>query len=139
MDNPFDTENFIPLISHDKARLYTNCKNSIIIKLFSKSVGHQLIKTKLQSFWRSLEPINLIDLGHAFFLIKFTHEDNMLHVLHDDPWFILGHFLMVRMWEPKFVVSSAQLAYSAIQARLPELPTEYYDGHLLKLVENKLE
>lgn len=71
------------------------------------------------------EPINLIDLGHAFFLIKFVNKDNMFHVLHDGPWFILGYFLTVHRWEPKFVASTAQLAYSAIWACLPELPTEY--------------
>lgn len=62
----------------------------------------------------------------------------MLYALHDGPWFILGHFFTVRRWEPKFVASTAQLAYSAIWARLPELPTEYYDIQLLKLVDNKL-
>ncbi|XP_019236668.1 PREDICTED: uncharacterized protein LOC109216905 [Nicotiana attenuata] len=88
--------------------------------------------------WSSAEPINLIDLGHAFFLIKFVNEDNMLHALHNGPWFVLAHFLTVRRWEPKFVASTAQLAYSAIWAHFPELPMEYYDLELLKLVGNKL-
>lgn len=84
-DNPFDTEDFIPLTAIDKVRLYSPWKHSIIIKLFGKTIGHQLLKAKLQNLWRSSEPINLIDLGHAFFLIKFTHEENMLHALRDGP------------------------------------------------------
>lgn len=62
----------------------------------------------------------------------------MLHALHDGPSFILGHFLTVRLWEPKFIASTTQLAYSTIWARLPELPTKYYDLALLQLVGNKL-
>lgn len=62
----------------------------------------------------------------------------MFHALHDGPSFILGHFLTVHRWERKSVASSTQLAYSTIQARIPELPTEYYDIQLLQLVGNKL-
>lgn len=108
-DNPDESADFIPLSADDKARLYSSWKFSIIIKLFGKSIGHQLLKAKLQSLWKPTELLHLIDLGSAFFLIKFTQKNNMLHALHDGPWFILGHFLSVRRWEPKFVASTAQL------------------------------
>lgn len=62
----------------------------------------------------------------------------MMHTLPDGPWFILGHFLSVCRWELKFVASTAQLTYSAIWARLPELSTEYYDLTILQKIGHKL-
>lgn len=73
-DNPYDIDDFIPLTDTDKARLYTPWKFYIIVKLFGKPIGHQLLKNKLQTLWCSTEPINLIDLGHVFSLSNLSME-----------------------------------------------------------------
>ncbi|XP_059306501.1 uncharacterized protein LOC132057943 [Lycium ferocissimum] len=65
-------------------------------------------------------------------------EENMAKALHEGPWFILGHVLSVRRWEPKFIASSTKIQFSAIWTRLPELPTEFYDMDILRKVGNKI-
>lgn len=90
-------------------------------------MGHQALKQKLIALWKPAEALPLIDLGSYFFLIKFLKEENLNRALHDGPLFVFNHFLLVRRWEPNFIVSSAHLAYSAIWIKLQELPTEFYD------------
>ncbi|XP_070022077.1 uncharacterized protein [Nicotiana sylvestris] len=136
--NENDSDDFIPLTAEDKAHLYTPWQNSIIVKVFGRTVGHHLLKAKLMNSWQPTEEIHLIDLGCNFFLIKFRYEENMYKALHEGPWFILNHFLSVRRWEPKLIASGAQLTYAVLWVRLPELPTEFYDFQILQKVGNKI-
>lgn len=80
----------------------------------------------MHAIWKPTETLSLIDLGSYYYLIKLTKEENYRKALHEGPWFIGNQFLTVRKWEPRFVASKAALTYSAILARLPELPTEFY-------------
>ncbi|PHU24299.1 hypothetical protein BC332_09406 [Capsicum chinense] len=109
-----DDHNFIPLTSEDKNRIYKPWQFSLIIKIIGRKMSHQILKQKLTSIWKPSEELNLVDLGEDFFLIKFTKEQNMLHVLHDGPWFVLNSYLSVQRWEPKFVASQAKISYTAI-------------------------
>lgn len=134
-----DPDNFIPLTVEEKTRLYSPWRYSIIIKVVGIKVGRQLLKQKVFAQWKSTEDLLLIDLGSDYFLIKFQREENMLRALHDGCWFMLNHFLSVRRWEPKFIVSNTPLTYSTIWERLFELPTEFYDMNILTRVGNKIK
>lgn len=101
-------------------------------------MGHQTLRTKLCIPWQPAEDLLLIDLGSDFFFIKFQKQENMNKVLHNEPWFIFNNFVFVRKWEPKFIASAAQLTYSSIWIRLPELPTEFYDFNILQRVGSKI-
>lgn len=111
-------ENFIPLSSSNKSRLYSPWTYSIIVKVFGRKVGHLSLKQKLQAMWKPTETLSLIDLGNDFFLIKYQNEENMNKALHEGPWFVLNHLLLVRCWEPQFVASTPQLTYTVIWTRL---------------------
>lgn len=52
--------------------------------------------------------------------------------LREGSWFVGGHYLSIRCWEPNFKSSKANLSSVAIWIRLPELPIEYYDPSALK-------
>lgn len=54
------------------------------------------------------------------------------------PWFINRHFLFVKRWEPNFVAVEAKKTFSAVWVRLPQLPTKFYDGALLKKIGNSI-
>ncbi|KAH0732145.1 hypothetical protein KY289_003333 [Solanum tuberosum] len=72
-----------------------------------------------------------IDLGADYYIVKFSKEENMMTALQKGPWFINGHYLSVRQWEPNFVPDEGSLTHSAAWIRLPHLPTKFYDGLLL--------
>nr|XP_009786058.1 PREDICTED: uncharacterized protein LOC104234221 [Nicotiana sylvestris] len=129
---------FIPITSEDKERLYRNWETTLIVKVFGRRVRYQFLQRKLQAIWKPNETIFLIDLGYDYYLIKFNKQENYNKAFHEGPWFIGNQFFTIRKWEPRFVASEASLTYSAIWARLPELPTEFYDYEILQKIGNKL-
>ncbi|XP_019251203.1 PREDICTED: uncharacterized protein LOC109230131 [Nicotiana attenuata] len=133
-----NSELLIPITSSDKDHTYKNWSNALIIKMFGRRIGYQFLQKKLHAIWKPIEYLSLIDLGCDYYLIKFTKEENYNKALHEGPWFIGNQFLTVRKWEPRFVASKAALTYSAIWARLPELPTEFYDYEILQKIGQKL-
>lgn len=64
-----------------------------------------------------------------FFLVNFTQKENYNKALHEGPWFISGHFLAIRQWQPCF-------SFTALWVRLPELPTKFYDLAILTKIGN---
>lgn len=62
----------------------------------------------------------------------------MLRSLHNGLWFIFGHFLSVQKWEPNFLASEARVSQTVVWIRLPQLPTEFYNGLILKKIGNKI-
>nr|POF11331.1 hypothetical protein CFP56_55570 [Quercus suber] len=73
-----------------------------------------------------------LGLREGLFLIRFNCVDDFEKVLKGRPWFIGGHFLAIRPWEPYFKASEAKLNFVAVWIRFPELPIEFYDRDVLK-------
>lgn len=136
--NVLESDNFIPITSSDKERMYKNWSNALIIKKFGRRVGYLFLQSKLQTIWKLSEQISLIDFGNDYYLVKFNKRENYDKALHEGPWFIGNQYLTVRKWEPRLVASEASLTYSAIWDRLPELPMEFYDFEILEKIGNKL-
>ncbi|XP_019255644.1 PREDICTED: uncharacterized protein LOC109234213 [Nicotiana attenuata] len=131
-------EGVIPLSPEEKERLYKPWKFSVIIKVFKRRMPHHMLRSKLIDLWKPSEQLILIDLGWDFYIVKFSLEESTVKALHLGPWFVSGHFLSVRKWEPKFVPQEATLTTTAIWIRLPQLPTEFYDTVILEKVGRKL-
>ncbi|KAK6782534.1 hypothetical protein RDI58_020330 [Solanum bulbocastanum] len=133
-----DDDDFICLTDEERKRIYQPWTYSITIKIFGKRINHQYLKRKLANLWRVSEDIELIDLGHDYYIVKFYKEESLQITLQHGPWFINGYFLSVKKWHPNFVASEVMERYSTIWIRLPELPTEFYDHSILAKVGKKL-
>ncbi|KAK9991877.1 hypothetical protein SO802_026862 [Lithocarpus litseifolius] len=72
-----------------------------------------------------------VNFGQGFFLIRFLMKEDYVRVLKGGPWFIGGHYLSIRHWEPNFKASTANLSSVAVWVRLPELAIEYYEISVL--------
>lgn len=81
-------------------------------------------------------------LGHGFFLIRLSLREDYENVLKKGPWFVSGHFLSIRPWEPNFKLALAGVSSVAVWVRLNELPIEYYNAKALlqigRFIENVL-
>ncbi|KAG5622300.1 hypothetical protein H5410_007518 [Solanum commersonii] len=62
----------------------------------------------------------------------------MKKILHQGPLFLGSQFISIRKWEPKFNPSMAQINFSTVWIRLPELPTEIYDLNILQRIGNQI-
>nr|POE81323.1 hypothetical protein CFP56_61789 [Quercus suber] len=89
--------------------------------------------------WKPVGSKSCIALGSDFFLISFSVKEDYVKVLLDRPWFVGGHYLSIRSWEPNFKTSSANLSSVAIWVRLPKLPIEYYEPSVLKDIGKAIE
>lgn len=82
--------------------------------------------------------LDCIDLGRDFFLMRFELVEDYENIIKGGPWFIEGHFLTVRAWEPNFKLASAVCNMVAAWIRLPEIPFEYYNPKVLKVIGNAI-
>ena len=104
----------------------------LIVKVFGRTVGYNYLTFKINELWKPGAKLDCVDLGRDFFLIRFNCTDDFDKVLKGGPWFIGGHFLAIKPWEPYFKASEAKLNSVAIWIRFPELPIEFYDKEVLK-------
>nr|XP_033514387.1 uncharacterized protein LOC117279048 isoform X1 [Nicotiana tomentosiformis] len=129
----------VPITLEDKQRIYHPWKYSLIIKLQGRRILHQILKQKIQDLWKISEKFPLIDLGNDYFIVKLQKEENMNLILQKGPWFIYGNFLSIQRWQPNFVATEARQTYSAVWVRLPQVPTEFYDGKMLQKIGGAIE
>ena len=81
--------------------------HELIVKVFGRSVGFHYLHSKIMSLWKPAGRLDCIDLGKDFYLLKFGLVEDFDNVLKGGPWFIGGHYLTIRAWEPNFKPSLA--------------------------------
>ncbi|XP_023893285.1 uncharacterized protein LOC112005271 [Quercus suber] len=110
----------------------------LIVKVFGRSVGFHYLHSKVVSLWKPVGRLDCVDLGRDFFLMKFGLVEDYKNVIKGGPWFVSGHFLTVRAWEPNFKPALVVCNTVAVWIRLPELLFEYYDPGVLRKIGNAI-
>lgn len=124
----------IILSKEENKRLAKQWKSTLIVHLLGKRLGYSVMKRKIEMAWARRVSINLIDVGNAFYFVKFFEEGDYEHALTGGPWLIFDHYLAVRTWEPKFKPYANRISKIAAWVRLPRLALEYYDKKMLKSI-----
>ncbi|XP_030941664.1 uncharacterized protein LOC115966600 [Quercus lobata] len=83
--------------------------------------------------WKPVGRMDIIDLEHGHFLIKFGLKSDLDEVLKGKPWFVGQQFLAIRQWEPEFKASKVLCSSVAIWLR-SDLPIEFYEPTILKKI-----
>nr|POE84935.1 uncharacterized protein CFP56_64328 [Quercus suber] len=112
--------------------------HALIVKVHGRSVGFQFLHSKLMSMWKPAGRMDCVDLDKDFYLIRFGLVEDYDNVLKGGPWFVGGHFLNIRVWEPNFKPSTAVCNMVAVWIRFPELPIEFYALCVLKEIGNAI-
>ncbi|KAJ4847601.1 hypothetical protein Tsubulata_002699 [Turnera subulata] len=128
-DDPFCPT--IRLSSSDKKRIYQRWKNTLIVKLLGKKVGHRFLHRTLMNQWKPRGEIVMADMGNDFYLLQFNTEQDYQQVLYDGPWLVADHVLTVRRWQPCFDKEEAVIDRAIVWVQLPKLYQEYYDRDIL--------
>ncbi|XP_050263849.1 uncharacterized protein LOC126708070 [Quercus robur] len=89
------------------------------------------VEALLLSLWKPVGRLECVDLGHGFFLTRFSLREDYDAILKKGPWFIGEHFLSIRPWELDFRPATANVSSIAVWIRLNELPIEYYNEEAL--------
>ncbi|XVE96268.1 hypothetical protein REPUB_Repub02eG0206400 [Reevesia pubescens] len=129
-----DGELSVSLDVEEKRRLRQIWSHSLIVKVYGKTVGYRFWKFKLGQLWSSIGKPCIVDLGQNFYLIKFQCAEDYNFVIKEGPWFIAGHFLTLRKYEPNLRASKASFTSVAVWVKLPQLLMEYFDLQILKKI-----
>lgn len=124
----------VKLSGERKNKIRASWSRALIVKVFGKSVGFHFLRSRLTSMWKPLGKMDCIDLGYGFFFIEFSLKKDHARVLKGGPWFVGGHYLSIRGWEPNFRPKNANLSSVAVWVRLPGLPIEYYELSVLRII-----
>ena len=92
------------------------------------------LQSKLNLLWKPTGRIDCVDLGHDFYSVRFALKEDLDSVLEKGPWFIGGHFLSIRPWEPFFKLGKANVSSIVVWVRLHHLPMELYKAEVLKQI-----
>ncbi|XP_050277720.1 uncharacterized protein LOC126719182 [Quercus robur] len=122
----------VTLSKETKARIRAPWVKALIVKVYGKSVGFNYLTFKINALWKPIARMDCVNLGKDYFLIRFSNDEDYDKVLHGGPWFVGGHFLAIKPWEPYFKASEDKLTSVAVWVRFPELPIEFYDISVLK-------
>jgi hypothetical protein len=106
-------------------------KDALVVKLLGKSLGFNIMKTKLETIWALTGGIDLMDVGNSFYMVKFDGEEDKAKVINGGPWMIYDHYLAVRQWSPTFNAATAIIDKTMVWIRIPSLNLVYYDESLL--------
>lgn len=115
-----------------KANIRALWSNALIIKVIGKSVGYQFLTARINYLWKPSGRLDCVDLKKDFFLVRFSLKVDYERVLGEGPWFVGGHYLSIRKWEPNFKPTSASVSSVVVWVRLPQLPIEYYEPSALR-------
>lgn len=128
----------VKLSKETKARIRGAWGNALIVKMFGKFMGFHYLHRMVMSLWKPQCRVDCMDLGSGLFLFNFEAREDMDRVLSGGPWFIGGHFVAIRLWEPNFKASTTKVNTVAVWVRLNELPVEYYDIAVLRDIGNAI-
>ncbi|KAJ8435311.1 hypothetical protein Cgig2_026403 [Carnegiea gigantea] len=92
----------ILLTAQEKRILRELWRNALIIRMFDKGIGFLQLKRRLKTKWALKGDFSLIDIGHEYYVTRFTNMDDYEHVMMNGPW-MLGDNYVVREWVPNFV------------------------------------
>lgn len=112
-----------------KRRLRKPWRNEIIVKLIGRSIGYNMLCSKVRNLLRLQGDFEVLDLSYDFDFVKF--DDDCITALTGGPWMIFGHYLSVQKWRPNFQPSIETISTASVWVRFDELPLEYYDEEVL--------
>jgi hypothetical protein len=106
-------------------------RDALVVKLLGKNLGYNTMKTKLENVWKLTGSSELMDVGHAYYMVKFDGEEDKNKVINGGPWMIYDHYLAVCQWSPSFNAATAKIDKTMVWIRIPSLNLVYYDESVL--------
>lgn len=122
-------------------------KNSVMVKLLGRNIGHKALCARLASMWKPSTGYSVINFENNYLLVRFHAAGDALDALTKGPWIILGHYLIVQQWTPDFDSTVTDFEHVNVWIRLPDLALHLYHkktlhkigqvvGEVIKLDDN---
>lgn len=87
-------------------------------------MNYQMMENRLRDIWKLEHGFELTDLEEDYFIAQFFSRMDYLTVLEGGPWTILGQYIIVMKWKPKYRPSAEKVTKTLICVRFPEILPE---------------
>lgn len=104
--------------------LFKQWRGALILKLLGRNVNYKILEQKVQDLWQLELGFELTDLAEVYYVVRFYFRSDYLRVLEGGPWIVLGHYLMVFKWRPKFRPHAETVTSTLVWVRFPNIPPE---------------
>lgn len=118
--------------------LWKPWRRALIIKVLGKSCSFKVLERRLGDLWANGGKLDIIDLDDGFYIVRFFSKIQYLLALNNGPWMVQGHYIAVKKWRPHFSTKHEEIASTLAWVRIPKLPVEYFDEHVLMKLGNLL-
>ena len=79
-----------------KQNIRKQWKSTFIVKVVGRTVGFQFLQSKLMSMRKPRGRMDVVPISKDFYLVKFSLIEDYANVLKGGPWFVGGHYLLIR-------------------------------------------
>ena len=86
----------VNLSGERKQNIRKQWKSTFIDKVFGRTVGFQFLQSRLMSMRKPRGRMDVVPISKNFYLIKFSLRENYANVPKGGPWFVGGHYLLIR-------------------------------------------
>ncbi|XP_019170455.1 PREDICTED: uncharacterized protein LOC109166026 [Ipomoea nil] len=90
----------IHLTKAEKSQLRMPWIQSLIIKLWGRTVSYNYLLHKLKAMWNIKSHFDLLTLDNNYYLVRFSSAMEYALAKQQGPWMILDHYLIVKEWAP---------------------------------------
>ncbi|ONH90446.1 hypothetical protein PRUPE_8G054600 [Prunus persica] len=104
----------------------------LVGKIFGVPVNSRVIRHILKSEWKNMQGEVTVDhIGRDWYKVEFTAEEDVVYVLENKPWFVLGQIFALQLWTPDFSPFHAIVTSIVGWVRIPFLPLHCKDPEVL--------
>ncbi|KAJ4841788.1 hypothetical protein Tsubulata_010536 [Turnera subulata] len=128
----------ISLSDRFRKRIHQQWDDTVIVKMWGRSIGYRMLCSKLQRLWSLCGGFRVIDLDHNYFLVKLADREDYMRALTGGPWVVFDHYLTGEPWQPNFDPASHKVTSVVAWIRVPGLSTELYQLAILKEIGNRI-
>lgn len=90
-------------------KLVQTMRGALVLKLLGTMISYHMLDQRLLNLWTLEKGLKLTDLAENYFIVHFFCREDYMHILEGGPWTILGHYLTVMKWRPKFIIQRRRL------------------------------
>ena len=80
----------ISLSKEDKVRIRSQWSHALILITFGRIVGYHFLSQCIKELWMPSGRLDLVDLGHDYFLVRFEIREDLDRVLREGPWLLVS-------------------------------------------------
>lgn len=105
-----------------------------MVKLLGRYIGYTALCNWLGSLWNAALGVSVIDLENDYLFVRFQSERDAEFAFTQGPWTIMGHYLIVQLWTPRFDNSMEEIESVIAWIHLLGMALHYYHKKILRML-----